>query len=376
MGEGASKLVVRAVRTRQAGGVDVFAFFLPGTEVLRIADIARVGRNEEQRLEGFQRQEIRAHVNSIVEYLDRGSVLFPNSVILAMSPEIRFSRARGKDPKDLLEFSESGTLTIPVREMGRRGAWIVDGQQRALALSRSTNKDMIVPVVGFVSADLETQREQFILVNKAKPLPSRLITELLPETEVVLPRDLSEQKIPSELCNLLARTPGSPFQGLIRRPSDERDKERLITDTAIIAMIRNSMKSSSGALMPFKGGAGDAPDLPAMYRTVCMFWSAVRDTFPDAWARTPAESRLMHGAGIVAMGHLMDRIITRTSAEMNQDAAVRAALTRIAPNCRWTDGVWEGLGMRWDEIQNVGKHVQKLADHLGRLDFSGSRSAA
>ena len=49
------------------------------------------------------------------------------------------------------------------------------------------------------------QREQFILVNKAKPLPTRLINELLPEVSAMLPRDLNARRLPSELCNLLNR---------------------------------------------------------------------------------------------------------------------------------------------------------------------------
>jgi hypothetical protein len=60
--------------------------------------------------------------------------------------------------------------------------------------------------VAFVSDDLSIQREQFILVNKARPLPTRLINELLPVTSsVLLPRSLLEKKIPSELMKLLNR---------------------------------------------------------------------------------------------------------------------------------------------------------------------------
>lgn len=42
-------------------------------------------------------------------------------------------------------------------------------------------------------------------MNKAKPLPTRLINELLPEVDVLLPRDLASRKLPSELCNVLNR---------------------------------------------------------------------------------------------------------------------------------------------------------------------------
>ena len=42
-----------------------------------------------------------------------------------------------------------------------------------------------------------------------------------------------------------------------------------------------------------------------------LYWSAVRDTFPEAWGKPPTESRLMHSAGIRAMGALMDQIMLR-----------------------------------------------------------------
>ena len=57
-------LSVRAVRSEQGGGTAVFAFFLHGADIMRIADIARLHR-EEGGLKGFQRREIKAHVNWI-----------------------------------------------------------------------------------------------------------------------------------------------------------------------------------------------------------------------------------------------------------------------------------------------------------------------
>ena len=164
-------LIVRAVKTTQGDGVDVFSFFLYGSDIVRVADISRIVRDEGE-LKGFQRKEIRSHVNSIVEFLDSGPVLFPNAIILALSPEVEFKYSRGSRPEGFVDVADSGTLTIPVRDEGRRVAWIVDGQQRSLALARAKDSRIPVPVIAFVSADLEIQREQFILVNKAKPLPN------------------------------------------------------------------------------------------------------------------------------------------------------------------------------------------------------------
>src|SRR4029079_6104965 len=128
-----------------------------------------------------------------------------------------------------------------IREEGHRVAWIVDGQQRSLALSQTTNKQIAVPVVAFIFGDIETQREQFILVNKARPLPVRLINELLPEIGVQLPRDLSVNKIPSVLCNLINKDSKSPFFQLIKRTSDADSKTAVIVDSALISVMKKSI---------------------------------------------------------------------------------------------------------------------------------------
>lgn len=76
----------------------------------------------------------------------------------------------------------------------------------------------------------------------------------------------------------------------------------------------------------------------------------------------------MHGAGIRAMGRLMDRIMA--SVDVKQRAAVKKVereLKTIAPVCRWTSGVWEELGgIRWDEVQNVPRHISVLSNYLVR----------
>jgi DGQHR domain-containing protein len=156
-------LVVRALRTTQGAGLDVYAFFIKGGDIVRVADISRIER------------EIRQHVKGIVDYLNQGEVLFPNAIILAMSPDVKFAASRGSRPTGDARVSESGTLTLPIYDEGQRVAWIVDGQQRSLALSQAQHKDLAVPVIGFVSDKLSVQREQFILVNRRPPSCYRAI---------------------------------------------------------------------------------------------------------------------------------------------------------------------------------------------------------
>jgi len=366
-------LQLRALRTVQKNDVDVYAFFIPGELITTIADISRIHRNDDnETLEGFQRSAIKKHVRNIADYLDQGDVLFPNSITLAFSPEVEFKQSRGRLPTEAIEAGQTGTLIIPIREEGQRAAWIVDGQQRSLALAQAKKKGLQVPVIAFVAPDLETQREQFILVNKARPLPSRLINELLPTVDTHLPQDLSIRKLPSSLCDLLNRDPESPFFGLIKRMSQDKDDKAVITDTAIIDMIKNSIRNPLGVLAQYKSLGSEPSDTEAMYRALTTYWSAVRDTFPEAWGKPATKSRLMHSAGIYAMGILMDKIMSRAEGHKEPKEHILESLQRIAPHCCWTSGRWEHLGMEWDEIQKVAKHLRLLSELLTRLDYETS----
>ncbi len=361
-----SEIVVRALCAKQGENLDVYSFFIKGSDIVRIADISRVSRDEEDVLLGFQRSAIKNHVKGIVDYLSHESVLFPNAIILAMAPEVRFISSRGTKPKNEEGISEIGTLNIPVYKEGEKVAWIVDGQQRSIALSE-TKKNIVVPVVAFVSDNLDVQREQFILVNKAKPLPSRLINELLPETTgILLPRELSARKIPSQLCGLLNRDSNSPFYQLIKRPSDSKEKKGVITDTAVINMIKNSLSSPLGILSQYKALGKETADLEQMYKVLVTFWSAVKLVFPDAWGLDPKRSRLMHSAGIESMGVLMDRIFARLVGTETSIETVKVELRRISDSCCWTHGTWEDLGFAWNEIQNTPRDIKRLQEALLR----------
>lgn len=367
-------LSIRAIRAEQGDRVGVFAFFLYGSDILRIADITRL-RREEKALKGFQRGQIRAHVNEIAAFLESGPVLFPNAIILALSSEVEFVQTRGRAPDGTCQVGDAGTLTIPIYPEGQRAAWIVDGQQRSLALAQAKQENLAVPVIGFVSNGLDTQREQFILVNKAKPLPTRLINELLPEVDMLLPRDLAARQLPSALCELLNNDPCSPFHGIIRRESNAKDKAGVVTDSALIEGMRLSLKTPMGALGQYRRN-GEGADANAMYEALVLYWSAVRDVFPEAWGKPPNKSRLMHSAGIRAMGALMDPILFRADGHADRAGVVRERLRALAPHCRWTEGTWQGLGLEWDQIQSTSQHIVKLSDHLLRLERDLARGLA
>jgi len=358
----------RALRIDQNGRHPLYLFALTGEEILGIADISRISRDDADRLLGYQRPEVRRHIQDIVDYLDSEDILFPNAIILALSSRVRFTRSRGPQVHD--DGVSAGILSIPIAANGQgKPAWIVDGQQRTLALSKSARRGLPVPVSAFVADEVDLQRDQFIRVNNQRPLPRGLLTELLPEIVAPLPATLAVRRTPAALCEWLSTDSRSPFHGLIKRASMTRQQKRkaLVSDTAIVRMIEESLTSPSGALFPFRNATTGETDFAGIGSILVTYWQAVKETFPEAWGKSPAESRLMHGAGIRAMGRLMDRIMGwHRPAEGDPTTYAMRELARIAPICRWTSGRWEELGLAWNEIQNVPRHIRLVTDVLIR----------
>ncbi|MEU6798681.1 DGQHR domain-containing protein DpdB [Nonomuraea wenchangensis] len=362
---------VRALRIIQVKNYPLFVFMLRADQVLEFADISRVSRDEAGKLIGYQRPQVKKHIQEIVQYLDSDLPIFPNPIIMALSSRVHFRSTRGgnRHPDD--GVSDTGRLVVPHPEEGKpKPAWIVDGQQRALALSQARRQDFPTPIIAFIADTVNLQRDQFVRINNTKPLPRGLVTELLPEVDSPLPPRLAIRKAPSQLCDVLHSDKNSPFHGLIKRASTAGTKQSgaVITDTGIVDMIQESLTSPSGALYPYRDIGRGETDFDGIIQALFIYWTAVRETFPDAWGKPPEKSRLMHGAGIRAMGRLMDRILGIVD-PMRSDApeTVRKHLELVAPHCMWTSGVWEEIGHRWNEIENVSKHVHELSNYLIRV---------
>jgi DGQHR domain-containing protein len=364
----ATTLARRALRITQAAQGPLYMFTLTASEILQVADISRVNRDDLGELIGYQRPEVRSHIQEITEYLDGEQPLFPNPIIIALPSTVRFTCSRGPNVSD--GIAASGTLEIPLPPgNGQRPGWIVDGQQRAYALAAAKRRNFPVPVNAFIADSVDVQRDQFLRINNTKPLPRGLVTELLPKISTPLPPRLSVRKIPSALCDLLNSSDESPFRGLIRRPSAStvKGKNAVVTDTSLIQALQESLTSPSGCLFPYRNLSSGETDFTGIWSALVLYWDAVKDTFPNAWGKPPTQSRLMHGAGIRAMGRLMDRIMA--SIDARQSGAreqVTADLGLLAPYCHWTEGQWEGLGLRWNEIQNVPRHTHELSSFLMR----------
>jgi hypothetical protein len=205
-----------------------------------------------------------------------------------------------------------------------------------------------------------------------------LISELLPEVDTILPSNLSARKLPSALVDVLNLDPESPMRGLIRRASTDKEErgDAVITDTALIGALEESLTTPSGCLYSYRNLATGETETEEIKHVLFLFWSAVRDTFPEAWGKSAKQSRLMHGAGIRAMGRVMDHVMRGINPKShNARRLVMDSLAPLIKTCHWTSGRWEELdGLSWNEVQNLPRHIQLLSSVLVRAVLSRGAS--
>jgi DGQHR domain-containing protein len=262
-------------------------------------------------------------------------------------------------------YSRWGTLIIPLADGPdqQKPGLIVDGQQRCAAIRDSQITNFPICATAFITNDDREQREQFILVNSTKPLPKGLIYELLPSTEMKLPSLLERRRFPAQLLFRLNSDESSPLQGKIRTPTTPTG---VIQDNSMLRMLENSL--SDGVLYRFRDSATGETDTETMLTVLKSFWKATSSVFPKAWGLPPTKSRLMHGAGIISMGFLMDAIAERhREGGLPKQESFQQDLGPLHDVCRWTDGYWDfgpGVKRKWNEIQNTPKDIQMLANYL------------
>ena len=343
-----SKFKFTAVRARQANGHDVFSFAATPQEVLAFSEIERVGRQDNGQLKGFQRHQIASHIKEIRDYFVRDDALLPNAVIIAFIDGIK-SKDRG-----------NGVVDIEIDATKSKPGFVVDGQQRLSALSGLEKPGFQVFVSVLVCKDYNELRQQFVLINNTRPLPKTLIYELLPSVDG-LPERFTNRKFSARIVDRLNFTRGSALYGEIRQHTNPKG---VISDTAMQRLIMNSV--SDGAIRSFIR-LDDYED--RAFHLVNEYFEAIRMVFGPEWTgMTPRTSRLKHGAGIVAMGFVMELLhATEGATTRDQFAAV---LRLIKPYTAWTSGQWSFSSddiCPWNGVQNTPGDIDALSNHLVRL---------
>lgn len=353
------ELRLPALEVQQGVHRRLYVFAVDGKEVPRFASVSRIKRSGKD-VAGYQRPEVLAHIGEIRAYLEGADPMIPNAVVLAFDKRVRFESHFGPTGN----YTRPGEIIIPTDgDWGDddKPGFIVDGQQRLAAIRDAEIDRFPMCVTAFITDDLKQQTEQFILVNSTKPLPKGLIYELLPNTAARLPTTLGRKRFPAELLARLNLEDPSPLKGLIQTPTTPAG---LIKDNSILRMLDNSL--TEGLLYRYRDD--ERNDTQAMFEVLCAYWAAVQEVFHDAWGKPPKKSRLMHGAGVLAMGYVMDAIADRHRNGKSLTQGVFATdLEPLRDVCRWTDGYWDfgpGRQRKWNELQNTSKDIQLLANHL------------
>lgn len=336
----------KAIRAQQAAAHDVFVFAADPNDVLSFAVIERVGRGDDGHLKGFQRHQVASHIREIRDYLSREDALLPNTIIVAF--------IEGVKVEDLTDGVVQVEISVPD---GQKPGFVVDGQQRLTALSAISKPGFQIFVSALVCRDYNELRQQFVLINNTRPLPKTLIYELLPTVDG-LPDRFTQRKFSARIVDMLNFTKGSSLCGEVRQHTNPRG---VISDTAMQRLIMNSASDGAiRALMHHEDREERA------FRLVSEFFHAVSKVFGPAWSgMTPRFSRLRHGAGIVAMGFVMDHLNATEGAFCRLDFEERLRL--LAPHTAWTSGQWplEAWDTRpWNGIQNTPTDIDLLTRYL------------
>ncbi|MGN7612826.1 DGQHR domain-containing protein DpdB [Magnetococcales bacterium HHB-1] len=342
------KMHFQAIRARQSQEHDVLTFAASANAINKIAVLDRIRRGDGGCLRGFQRPQISNHIQEIQDYLKRPDAVLPNAIVLAFTEGVRV-----RSVKDAIV-----ELEVDI-DNGPPGL-VVDGQQRLSALAELPEKDFQVFVSVILCKTEEELRRQFILINNTKPLPKPLIYELLPWVND-LPKRLSSRMQAARITELLNYDENSSLNGQIKQHTNP---DGVITDTAIQKMIMNSLSDGvCRELIRLPDGEKQC------LKMVSNYFAAIQEVFEASWLnQTPRTSRLVHGAGIVAMGYVMEHLILQDNATRKETFI--PGLEYLKRVTAWTapDGNWQfgGEVRPWNSLQNIPRDIQLLASFLLR----------
>lgn len=346
------------LQAKQNEGKYIYSFVANGKDIPKFASVSRITRNEDGLLEGYQRPEIEEHVDDIARYLSHRNAILPNSIVIAFDKPLLFEPSDSTDANSTI-----GTITLPIGNQSRSG-WIVDGQQRTVAIRKLARSNFPVSIIAFASKSIEDERTQFFLINSAKPLPKSLVYELLPSIDKSVPKKLIKRQKAYRVLERLNLDPHSPFFQRIKTTTTKGLDTVLVQDTSVLKMIENSLEN--GALARFGESFTD------IHKFLSNYWTAIQQVYTYAWDMKPKESRLTHGVGIVSMGYIMDAISYKLDDRWNTPPVhiFKSELQSLGMNIAWTEGSWKfsnEMIIPWNELQNTTRHIELVTNYLIRI---------
>ena len=346
----------RGVLARQSAEHQVVSIAAKASDILAFSRIDRAGRDRDGALQGFQRPQVASHIREIREYLKTPDAVLPNPIVVAFVESLRTRPLEG----GLVEIEIEAGATPP--------GFVVDGQQRLTALGGLPDRDFEVFVSILLCKNYEELRRQFVLINSTRPLPKALIYELLPGV-TGLPARLTNRSFAASLAERLNFDPSSSLRGMIYQHTNPTG---IIRDTAIQKLIMQS--TSDGAIREM------APEeqFDRGFELITEFFAAVKNVFREDWeGHNSKTSRLVHSAGIIALGYVMELIVARDGAAKRED--FERGLAGLKGRTAWTSGSWQYSvheQVAWNSIENTPRQIMALAQHLVSTVRRASRPIA
>jgi len=340
--------IYTALIPKQSPEITVLTFCAKASDILNFSRIDRIERNNDGKLKGFQRPQIANHINEIRDYLGREEAILPNSIVVAFTSGVSF------------ETIDNGLARVTIDPSNDVQGLVVDGQQRLTALSGLPDKEFEVFVSCILCNNEEELRKQFILINNTRPLPKTLIFELLP-TVNGLPHRLSSRSLAASLVERLNYDESSSLHRQIKQHTNPTG---YLKDTSIQKLIINSLNDGA-----FRNLAHEDDPEEKQFELINNYFKAIQEVFPSAWhLHKPNTSRLVHSAGILAMGYVMEHIYA-INGKTDIDS-FKNQLYKLVDKCSWTEGHWDygdDNKRPWNGIQSIPRDYIELAQYLIRV---------
>lgn len=337
----------RGLPAKQSASHQLIMISAKASDVLAFAAIDRVGRDAKGSLRGFQRTQIAGHIREIREYLAGEAAVLPNAIVIGFVKGVITRKHR------------SGWVDVTIDARVAPPGYVVDGQQRLVALAGLPHKNFELFVSLLICTDHEDLRRQFVHLNSARPIPKALVYELLPGTSG-LPTRYSARVFAAAVTERLNVDPTSSLFGLIDHHTNPKGR---ISHTSVQLVIMRSL--SDGAIRELP----ESKRLAVSFQLLSAFYGAVRQVFMNDWdGHTAKTSRLVHSAGIQALGYVMEFLVGRDGAQTHEEFA--EGLSVLVNHTAWTSGSWQFSELQqipWNMLQNRSREIHALAQHLVSL---------
>lgn len=323
---------VPAIRVVQPIG-DFFSAVISAEDLMKIsyADMRRI-EGDLDRYVGIQRKLDPGRVEEISKFVRSRDATFPTSIVVAVPGSCASYDERLKTLTLKAGVDDTGKL-IPLEEVAK----ILDGQHRVEGLRAAVPDTFDVPISVFIDADIADQAYVFATVNLAQTKVNKsLVYDLLDYANARSP-----QKSAHEIAVALDKFKGGPFYQMIKRlgtatPGRQPGRETLAQATfvgSLLPFITRAAEDDRFALAKGrKVRAGEWPYEKTPFRPLWVeerdneiaqilvnYFSAVAETWPDAWASREAGQILPRTNGFRALMRLLKLIYLKERPKYSGD---------------------------------------------------------